>query len=323
MSNMNNQEFIPVYLITGFLESGKTTLINSMLQDEDFTRRSAGGKQKTLVIVCEEGMEEYEEDKLAKNGVSVVMLDSADEVTTERMQQLAEEYDPDRVIIEYNSVWTIERLGGCMLPRLWEVVQIMTCVDATTFDNYMTNMRQIMTDPMKVSDLVLFNRCDPKASKSPWRRMVKAVAPRVNVLFENTDGTSEDGVADEDLPYDMKAGIIDIADEHIPAFYIDSMDHPERYDRKTVRLVGQVFSEKGMPKGFYLFGRMAMTCCADDIAPIGWITQGLARPSSKNYVQMTASCKKVVSGDEPMLLLTEVRVEPAAAPKEKYLSFNW
>ena len=322
MSNMSNQEFIPVYLITGFLESGKTTLINSMLQDEDFTRRSTGGKQKTLVIVCEEGIEEYEEDKLAKNGVSVVMLDSAEEVTTERMQQLAEEYDPDRVIIEYNSVWTIERLGGCMLPRLWEVVQIMTCVDATTFDNYMTNMRQIMTDPMKVSDLVLFNRCDPKASKSPWRRMVKAVAPRVNVLFENTDGTSEDGVADEDLPYDMKAGIIDIADEHIPTFYIDSMDHPERYDRKTVRLVGQVFSEKGMPKGFYLFGRMAMTCCADDIAPIGWITQGLARPSSKNYVQMTASCKKVVSGDEPMLLLTEVRVEPAAAPKEKYLSFN-
>ena len=319
---MSNQEFIPVYMITGFLESGKTTLISGMLADEDFTRRSTAGKQKTLVIVCEEGLEEYDEEALSKSGVSVVYLDSAEEVTTERMAALAEEYDPDRVIIEYNSVWTIERLGGCMLPRLWEVVQIMTCVDATTFDNYYTNMRQIMTDPMKVSDLVIFNRCDPKANKSPWRRQVKAVAPRVNVLFENTDGTSEDGVADEDLPYDMKAGIIDIADEHIPTFYIDSMDHPERYDRKTVRLVGQVFSEKGMPKGYYLFGRLAMTCCADDIAPIGWITQGLQRPSSKNYVQMTASCKKVVSGDEPMLLLTEVRVEPAAAPKEKYLSFN-
>ena len=315
---MSNQEFVPVYLITGFLESGKTTLINSMLQDEDFSRRSGAANIRTLVICCEEGVEEYAEVK----GVDFVTLDSAEEITTERMAELAETYKPERVIIEYNSVWTIERLGSCMLPRLWEVVQIMTCVDATTFDNYFTNMRQIMTDPMKVSDLVLFNRCDPKASKSPWRRQVKAIAPRVNVLFENTDGTSEDGVADEDLPYDMKAGIIDIPDEHIPTFYIDSMDHPERYDRKTVRLVGQVFSEKGMPKGYYLFGRLAMTCCADDIAPIGWITQGLQRPSSKNYVQMTASCKKVISGDEPMLLLTEVRVEPAAAPKEKYLSFN-
>ncbi len=314
---MSNLDFIPVYLITGFLESGKTTLINSMLADEQFSRN-----QKTLVICCEEGVEEYDEDYLKKHGASLVILDSADEVTTERMEQLANEYKPERVFIEYNSVWTIERLGGCMLPKLWEVVQIMTCVDATTFDNYYTNMRQIMTDPMKVSDLILFNRCDPKAVKSPWRRQVKAVAPRANVLFENTDGTSEDGVADEDLPYDMKAGIIDIADEYIPIFYMDSMDHPERYDRKTVRLVGQVFSDKGMPKGFYLFGRMAMTCCADDVAPIGWITQGLQRPSSKNYVKMTASCRKVVSGDEPMLLLTEVRVEPAPAPKEKYLSFN-
>ncbi len=314
---MSNLDFIPVYLITGFLESGKTTLINSMLADESFSRN-----QKTLVICCEEGVEEYDEDYLRKHGASLVILDSAEEVTTERMEELANAYKPERVFIEYNSVWTIERLGGCMLPRLWEVVQIMTCVDATTFDNYYTNMRQIMTDPMKVSDLILFNRCDPKAVKSPWRRQVKAVAPRANVLFENTDGTSEDGVADEDLPYDMKAGIIDIADEYIPIFYMDSMDHPDRYDRKTVRLVGQVFSDKGMPKGFYLFGRMAMTCCADDVAPIGWITQGLQRPSSKNYVKMTASCRKVVSGDEPMLLLTEVRVEPAPAPKEKYLSFN-
>ena len=314
---MSMQEFVAAYLVTGFLESGKTTLINSMLTDESFSRG-----QKTLIICCEEGMEEYDEAMLSRCGAELVVLDSAEEITTQRMAELEKQYKPERVIIEYNSMWTIERLGSCMLPRKWEVVQILTTVDATTFDNYFTNMRQIMTDPMKVADLVIFNRCDPKQNKSPWRRQVKAVAPRTNVLFENTDGTSDDGVADEDLPYDMKAGIIDIADEHIPAFYIDSMDHPERYDRKTVRLVGQVFSEKGMPKGFYLFGRMAMTCCADDIAPIGWITQGLARPSSKNYVQMTASCKKVVSGDEPMLLLTEVRVEPAAAPKEKYLSFN-
>ena len=314
---MSNQDFVAVYLITGFLESGKTTLINSMLQDEQFSRG-----QKTLIICCEEGMEEYDEYVVAHTDTTIVTFDSAEEVTTERFAELDKQYQPQRVIIEYNSVWTIERLGKCLLPRKWEMVQIMTTVDATTFDNYFTNMRQIMTDPMKVSDLVIFNRCDPKANKSPWRRQVKAVAPRANVLFENTDGTSEDGVADEDLPYDMKAGVIDIPDEHIPTFYIDSMDHPDRYDRKTIRMVGQVFSEKGMPKGYYLFGRMAMTCCADDIAPIGWITQGLQRPSTKNYVQMTASCKKVVSGGEPMLLLTEVRVEPAAAPKEKYLNFN-
>ena len=314
---MSNQEFIPVYLITGFLESGKTSLINSMLQDEDFSRG-----QKTLVVCCEEGVEEYDVDALAKGNTTIVTFDEAEEVTTEHFAELNKLHKPERVIIEYNSMWTIERLGSCMLPRKWEVVQIITTVDATTFDNYFTNMRQIMTDPMKVSDLVLFNRCDPKASKSPWRRQVKAVNARVNVMFENTDGTSEDGVADEDLPYDMKAGVIDIADEHIPTFYLDSMDHPDRYDRKTIRLVGQCFQDKQLPKGFYMFGRMAMTCCADDIAPIGWITQGLQRPGTKGYIRLTASCKRVTSGGESMLMLTEVRTEPAPKPEEEYLNFN-
>ena len=316
MSNQQ-QQFVAVYLITGFLESGKTTLINSMLQDEDFSRG-----QRTLIICCEEGMEEYDEYVLAHTDTTVVTFDSADEITTERFKALDKQYQPQRVIIEYNSVWTIERLGKCIMPARWEMVQIMTTVDATTFDNYFTNMRQIMSDPMKVSDLVLFNRCDPAANKSPWRRQVKAINPGLNVLFENTDGTSEDGVADEDLPYDMKASVIDIADEYLPIFYLDSMDHPERYDRKTVRFVGQCFNEKSLPKGFVLFGRLAMTCCADDIAPIGWITQGTMRPGAKGFVRLTASCKRVTQGDEAMLMLTEVRTEPAPAPKEKYLSFN-
>ena len=311
------QQFVAVYLITGFLESGKTTLINSMLQDEDFSRG-----QKTLIICCEEGMEEYDEYVVAHTDTSIVTFDSAEEITTERFRELDKQYKPQRVIIEYNSVWTIERLGACMMPRRWEMVQIMTTVDATTYDNYMTNMRQIMTDPMKVADLVIFNRCEPKAEKAPWRRQVKAIAPRVNVMFENTDGTSEDGVADEDLPYDMKASVIDIDDECLPIFYLDSMDHPERYDRKTVRFVGQCFQDKQLPKGFCMFGRLAMTCCADDIAPIGWITQGTMKPGSKGYNKLTASCKRVTQGGESMLMLTEVRTEPAPTPKEKYLTFG-
>lgn len=314
---MSAQDFIPVYLITGFLESGKTMLINSMLRDPEFTHG-----QRTLLICCEEGMEEYDEEVTEKTNVTVVNFDSADEVTTEHFKELNSQYKPERVIIEYNSMWTIERLGSCMMPRKWEMVQIITTVDANTFDNYFTNMRQLMADPMKVADLVLFNRCDPKAEKSPWRRQVKAIAPRVNVMFENTDGTSEDGVADEDLPYDMKAGVIDIDDECLPIFYLDSMDHPDRYDRKTVRFVGQCFQDKQLPKGFYMFGRMAMTCCADDVAPIGWITQGIQKPGGKGYIRLTASCKRVVSGGESMLMLTEVRAEPAPAPKEKYLNFN-
>ena len=125
---------IPVYLVAGFLDAGKTNFINGILED-GFAR-----EDKTLLICCEEGVEEYE---TAKN-TTVVVLDEADEMNTKKMEALDKEYQPERVIIEYNSIWTIERLGSCMLPRKWEVVQIITTVDANTFDNYFTNMRQML-----------------------------------------------------------------------------------------------------------------------------------------------------------------------------------
>ena len=181
-------------------------------------------------------------------------------------------------------------------------------------------MRQMLTDPMKVADLILVNRCQPGANKSPWRRQLKAVNPKTNIIFENTDGTSEDGVADEDLPYDMKSAVIEIKDEGIPTFYLDSLDHADRYDRKTVRLVGQAFADRSLPKGYYMFGRMAMTCCANDIQPIGWITQGIQKPSTKAYFRLTAQCKAVDAQGEKMLMLQEARAEIVPPPAEEYLN---
>ena len=180
----------------------------------------------------------------------------------------------------------------------------------------------MLTDPMKVADLILVNRCQPGANKSPWRRQLKAVNPKTNIIFENTDGTSEDGVADEDLPYDMKSAVIEIKDEDIPTFYLDSLDHADRYDRKTVRLVGQAFADRSLPKGYYMFGRMAMTCCANDIQPIGWITQGIQKPSTKTYFRLTAQCKAVDAQGEKMLMLQEARAEIVPPPEEEYLNFN-
>ena len=48
---------VPIYLITGFLESGKTSFLSFTLQQDYF--RTEG---KTLLILCEEGEEEYDED---------------------------------------------------------------------------------------------------------------------------------------------------------------------------------------------------------------------------------------------------------------------
>ena len=312
------QKITGVYIVTGFIESGKTTLIHSMLEDKGFSRG-----EKTLLISCEEGIEEYDEKKLLDNNCVLVTMDDKDQWNEENLRRIDAQVQPERVIIEYNNMWTIDHMGSTEMPALWRVVQVITTVDATTFENYMANVRTILTDPMKEADLVLFNRCTEDMPKSQWRRAIRALNQNTTILFENNDGSSEDGISDEDLPYDMKADIIDISDDQLGVFYIDSLDHPERYDGKTVRFVGQPFPENSIPQGYYYFGRLAMTCCANDIQQMGWVTQGNLKPTTRHFYRLTAKCEKRTGGDgREIVTFKELAAEPAARPREKYITFN-
>lgn len=141
-------QIIPIYIVAGFLDSGKTTLIHNMIDDESFSRG-----QKTLLVVCEDGEEEYDAEKLAKQKVTLHMVDSVEDMTPSLFVDLNKQYKPERVIIEYNNTFTFAKLDTMQLPPKWELVQVIDMVDATTFDSYMNNMRQLMTDPMQNADL--------------------------------------------------------------------------------------------------------------------------------------------------------------------------
>ena len=311
------RRFVPVYLITGFIESGKTTLGLTILSNDRYTN---GGK--TLVLCCEEGEVEWDEESLQKYKGTQVILENAEELTSERLAALDKEIQPTCVIMEYNTMWGIERLDSFSLPKLWDWAQVVTTADATTFDNYMTNMRKILTDPMKVADMIYVNRCGENFNKSSWRRQLRATNSAATILFENLDGTVDDGIRDEDLPYDMRAEIIDISEEQFGLFYVDSMDHPERYDGKTVRLTGQAWKRKEFPKGFYYFARKAMTCCSNDITPCGWVCQGARTPDNKTYFSLTARCKEVQGPDgQTALMLNELRTERTKTPREELVNF--
>jgi len=311
------RKFVPIYLITGFIESGKTTLGLTVLGNERFTN---GGK--VLILCCEEGEAEWDEEKLKKHKGVLVNLESAEELTTERLARLDREIEPTCVIMEYNTMWGMEKLDEIRLPRLWDWAQVVTTADATTFDNYMTNMRKLLTDPMKAADMIYVNRCGEGFPKSSWRKQLRAMNSAATILFENTDGTVDDGIRDEDLPYDMKADVIRITDEQFGLFYVDSMDHPERYDGKVVCLTGQAWKRREFPRGYYYFAREAMTCCANDIAPCGWVCQGERTPDNRTYFTLTARCKKVEGPDgQTALMLNELKCERAKTPRENLVSF--
>ena len=76
---------IPIFLINGQLDSGKTRFIQDTIAMGQF----AEAKNK-LLIVCEEGEEEYSEKLLKDNGVDMVVLEK-EELTEEKLNELDKE----------------------------------------------------------------------------------------------------------------------------------------------------------------------------------------------------------------------------------------
>ena len=309
-----------VYIVTGFLESGKTRFMTEMLTDEGFSEG-----ERTLLIVCEEGEEEYDPEMLKKCNTVMVTLDSPEDISGDKLVKLDQEYRPERVMIEYNSTWLLETLYKAKKPEGWELAQIITLVDATTFDLYLNNMRKFMADGLQEADLVMFNRCTDDMPKSKWRRTVLAMNNTARIFFEAEDGSMDDGVTDEDLPYDVKADPIEIGDTDFGIFYLDSMEHPERYDGKRIRAKGRAFKMENMPKKCFVFGRHAMTCCADDIGGIGFLCKhGPKAPATNDWIYLVAKAEASFSPlhGRDALILIEESISPAEAPEEELVYFN-
>ena len=309
-----------VYIVTGFLESGKTKFMQEMLADEGFSEG-----ERTLLLVCEEGEEEYDPALLKRTNTVMVTMDSSDELSGDVLVKLDREYRPERVLIEYNATWMMETLYKAKKPQNWELAQIITLIDATTFELYLTNMRKFMADGIQEGDLIIFNRCNQDMPKSKWRRAVLAMNNTARIFFENTDGSMDDGVADEDLPYDMSADVIRVADEDFGTWYLDALDHPERYDGRTLRLKGMCFNMEGLPSNCFIFGRQAMTCCAEDISGIGYVCSFTGeKPSEGVWLDVTVKGEKGFSllHRRDGLNLSLQKFKLAQKPKDEIVYFN-
>ena len=312
------RENAPVYIITGFLESGKTKFITEMLEDDGFSEG-----ERTLLLCCEEGEEEYDAELLQRTNTVLVNLE--DDSALERLVEIDDEYKPERVLIEWNATWLLENLYAAEKPEAWDLAQIICLVDSNTFELYLTNMRKFMADGLQEADLVIFNRCTEETTKSPYRRTVLAMNNTARIFFENPDGSMDDGVADEDLPYDVNAPVIEIGDTQFGTFYLDALEHADRYDGKTIHVKGRAFRMKGMPKKCFVFGRHAMTCCADDIGGIGYLCKVQGElPKENAWIMLTAKVEAGFSAlhNRDGINLVAQTINPAKPPEEELVYFN-
>lgn len=258
---------IPVYVFTGFLESGKTTFIQDTLEDKRFN-----SGERTLLLVFEEGEEEYEPEKFSGKNVKICTFDSKEELNENKLKKLADSFRAERVVVEYNGMWMIQDFYDNM-PEDWVPYQNMLFFDCNTFISYNNNMRSLIVDKLSDCDVAVFNRIPKGYDTMELHKIVRATSRRTQILYEYIDGTLIPDEIEDPLPFDIDAPVIEVSDKDFALFYRDLTEEMKKYKGKTVKFRAMAATDPKFPSGTCAIGRHIMTCCADDVAFCGLVSK--------------------------------------------------
>ncbi len=310
---------IPVYLFTGFLESGKTKFILESLEDERFN-----SGESTLLLVCEEGIEEYDPKASYMDNVYIHSIEDPSEISPESFTALQKKYNVQRIMIEYNGMWQLDDLYQAM-PENWVIYQEVMFCDSSTFINYNNNMRSLMVDKLSSCDLVAFNRYDSSIDKLMLHKIVRTTSRSCQILYEYRDGTVEKDDIEDPLPFDIDAPVIEIADQDYALWYRDITENQDKYKGKTVKFRAQIATDPKLPKDCFVPGRHIMTCCEADITFCGLLAQWEKASTLKkrDWVMVTVKIEieyhKVYKGKGP--ILHTIALEKSTPPEQPVASF--
>ena len=306
---------IPVFVVTGFLDSGKTTLVRETLMEQEWIEPG-----RTLLICCEEGEIPYTEEYLQEKDMVLEQVTEMETLTPAYFKDLTKKYHPVQVVIEYNGMWKLSDLLSIQYPRSWELQGVYSTVNGQTLDMYLKNMRNMLMEQLTESELIVINRCAPEVDRSGFRRALKVQNPLAQLIFEDPEGQIIQPSA-EDLPYDVKGDRIVIEDIDFGVWYVDAYDHPGLYLHKEIEFVAQAFRPKGMGEDMFVPVRKIMTCCANDMRFYGYpckVEKGTKVPLKK-WIRVTARFEfepvPPYGNRQPVLYL--VRMEPAKKPEEE------
>ena len=308
----------PVYVINGFLDSGKSSFIAYTIGQPYFQIQGT-----TLLILCEEGEGEYRESLLKESGTVVEKIEDLEDFTPSRLMEFEKKYRPERVLIEWHGMWDFRQFK---IPNAWRLEQQITTIDASVFNMYFTNMRSLVAEQLRNSELIMFNRCDDVDEKQlvSFKRNVKAINQKADLVFEDSEGEI-DMTTEEDLPFDIHQDPIPLEGLDYGIWYIDAMEHPDRYVGKNITYTGMVMRPGDFPAGYFVPGRMAMTCCANDMSFLGYACRykDASKLRERQWVKVTANIKKEEFGpyDGPGVILDAVEVVPAPQPEEPVINF--
>ena len=310
----------PVYLFTGFLDSGKTTLIKDTLNDPGFME----GTDRTLIICLEQGEVAYEEEFLDEHNTFIEFLDASTQLTAEKMRELDTIYHPDQVFIEYNGTESVSDTLLSGMPEYWPLVQILATVDASTFEIYINAMRSMMFEQLRWADTIIVNRCTEDMSGTMLRGNIKAINKRAQIFYEGNFGepvTLKSGF----LPFDINADVIDIKDDDYGLWYMDAIEDPKKYDGKEMILRGMYAENIPGYNQTFILGRRAMVCCAQDTSLCGITVTNVKIWEMKigDWVEVQGKLKTIpMEGGGETVVLYADRIARYTPPADEYVYFS-
>ncbi len=311
---------IPVYLFSGFLDSGKTKFIQETLEDPRFNHG-----ERTLLLVCEEGEEEYDPSRFhdSKN-VFMQTVDSLERINPVDLQLMAQRTRCDRVIVEYNGMWLLDDFYAAM-PDGWIIYQEFCFAEASSFVMYNTNMRQLVYDKLKSCELVVFNRYTPDIDKMELHKIVRGVSRRTDIAYEAPSGEVHYDEIEDPLPFDVNAPVITIKDDDYAIWFRDLNEEMDKYEGKEVCFKGYVIRSQKLPVRTFLAGRYIMTCCEADIQFYGLACEGkepLPTHKGWSFVKGVIHIRRHKAyGDEKGPVIEVRQVSPAVKPEQEVATF--
>lgn len=309
---MAKENVFPVYLIAGFLDSGKTSFINGILSD------GFALEDRTMLLCCEEGEVEYD-PKVLRN-VTVVTAEDPETLTPEFLEAERKKCRAVQIIVEFNGMWQIQDFYVNSMPPSWVLYQIIAAAEGPTFEMYAKNMASLMMEKLRNADMILINRCTDELCAALRQKNLRLVNHRADIYLEKEDGTSEDYMDGTVSAFDLDAPEIRVSDEDYGLWYVEIMDNPQMYAGRTV--VFRAMMCKPPKYGRYFTpGRFAMVCCAEDmtflaVACIGFDVSGIPE---RTWVEIRAEARvehwDPYEGDGPVLHVQSVT--PCEKPREE------
>ena len=321
---------IPVYLFVGMLESGKTSFIQETMEDEQFD-----SGDKTLLLICEEGEEEYDPSRFAFGGVTVEYIRAPSTLNRLTLTMMGATSGCGRVVIEYNGMWLLQDLADA-LPDNWVIYQCLATADGTTIKTYAGDnaMRALLLDKLRASELLVVNRAEAvndDESRQLIHKLVRQASRRCDIAYEFKDGSVAYDDIPDPLPFDVDAPVIEIPPEFFGVWYMDCMEDPQKYDGKTVKFLAQVCQTTRAGKDSFVPGRFAMTCCVQDIQFVGFPCKydACKRLKQRSWITLTAKVAlkfhpiyKGQTPDSTGPVLSALCVQDAEKPVDDVVMFS-